>query len=138
MPASVEKMPGMPIVIVTYYGHITIDDAKAVFAQMAGLLTTYGAPLYRIAYVDCNTAHTSFDEVMMLTTLSSKGKPGSPTDPNVKTVLVGKHLLIDLYVDAMRQEAFGAVDIPIFDTLDDALTHVRVLIHQDNAAGSAG
>lgn len=137
MPANVEKLANQPIIIASYHGHITVDDAKAVFAQVAGLIDIYGAPLYRIACVDCDSAHTSFDEVMMLTTLSSKGLRGSATDPDVKTVLVGEHLLIDLYVDAMRQEAFGAVEIPIFETLEDALAHVQSIIQNDQAAGGA-
>ncbi|MEO1443621.1 MAG: hypothetical protein AAFV33_24680, partial [Chloroflexota bacterium] len=80
-------------------------------------------------------AHASFDEVMMLTTLSSRRKRGSVTDPNVLTVLVGEHILIDLYVDAMRQEAFGGVDIPLFGAMDDALVYVRAQIHMGGAAG---
>jgi len=133
MPATVEKVLGKPIVLVEYHGHITTDDARAVFAQIAGLLDNYGAPLYRITRVDCDNAHTSFDEVLMLTTLSSKGRRGSATDPDIKTVLVGEHLLIDLYIDAMRQDAFGGVEIPLFDTLDDALEHVREELHLGGA-----
>ena len=137
MPATVEKLPGKPIVIVTYHGHITVDDARAVFAQIAGLLDIYGAPIYRITQVDCDSAHASFDEVLMLTTLSSRGLRGSATDEDVITVLVGEHLLIDLYVDAMRQEAFGGVQIPLFGTLAAAMDYVQVWIRANGAAGGA-
>ncbi|MEL6150593.1 MAG: hypothetical protein AAGK74_03560 [Chloroflexota bacterium] len=136
MPARVEKLMGESIALVTYYGHITLADAEAVIAQTATLLDDYGAPLYRVICVDCEQeAHASFDEVMMLTTLSSRRKRGSVTDPNVLTVLVGEHILIDLYVDAMRQEAFGGVDIPLFGAMDDALVYVRAQIHMGGAAG---
>ncbi|MEM6280741.1 MAG: hypothetical protein AAF787_00995 [Chloroflexota bacterium] len=136
MPARVEKLMGEPIAIVTYYGHITPADATGVFAQIATLLDDYGAPLYRIICVDCGQeAYASFDEVMMLTILSSRGRRGSTTDPEVMTVLVGEHVLIDLYVDAMRQDAFGGVDIPLFGVLEDALVFVREQIHLGGAAG---
>ena len=135
MPANVEKVPGLPVVIVTYHGHITVDDARAAFAQIAGLLDTYGAPLYRITHVDCDHAHASFDEVMMLTTISSKGVRGSVTDPDVYTVLVGEHVLIDLYVDAMRQEAFGAVELPVFATMEEAMVYVQAKLQAGGAAG---
>ncbi len=133
MPTVIEKVMGKPIVIVTFEGHITIEDAKASTVQVAALLDTYGAPLYKV--MQCDRAHASFDEVMMLTTLSSKGGAGSVTDVRVKPVFVGEHLLLDLYVDAMRQEAFGAIDIPVFDTLTEALLYVDEKIHEDGAYG---
>lgn len=135
MPATVEKLPGQPIAIVTYYGHITVDDARAVFAQVAGLLDRYGAPLYRVTQVDCDSAHASFDEVMMLTTLSGKGIRGSVTDADVLTVVVGEHLLIELYLDAMRQDAFGGVDIPQFTEIADAMNYIETQRRKDGAVG---
>ena len=36
--SAVEKVIGKPIAIVTYHGHITVEDTRAVFAQIAGLL----------------------------------------------------------------------------------------------------
>lgn len=133
MPATVEKVLGKPIVIITYHGHITVKDAKDVLADIGTLLDDYGAPLYKIINVNCDNAHASFDEVMMLTTLSSKGIRGSATDPNVFTTLVGQHVLIDLYVDAMQQDAFGAVDIPIFDSIEAAEHYVNERIIEGGA-----
>jgi hypothetical protein len=136
MPAVIEKVMGKPVVIVTYHGHITVEDAKSAAVKTADLLDTYGGPLYKVMQVDCDHAYISFDEVMMLTTLSSKGRPGSVTDERIRPVFVGEHLLLDLYVDAMKQEAFGAIEIPVFDTLDDAMIYVDERIHEDGAYGS--
>jgi len=139
MPAKIEKLMDLPVAIVTYHGHISIDDAKSVIAQTADFVDTYGAPLYRVICVECaDEAHASFDEVMMLTTLSSKGIRGSVTDPDVLTVLVGEHILIDLYVDAMRQEAFGAVDIPLFDSMENAMIYVQNIMHRSGGVAGAG
>ncbi|MEO0566081.1 MAG: hypothetical protein AAF125_28495, partial [Chloroflexota bacterium] len=98
MPASVEKLPDLPIAVVNYHGHVTVEDTRAVFAQIAGLVDTYGTPFYRITCVNSEDAATTFDEVMMMTTLSSRGIRGSATDPDVYTVLVGAHPLVDLFV----------------------------------------
>jgi hypothetical protein len=136
MPGNVEKILGKPIVIVHYHGHITVEDTRAVFAQIAGLLDTYGAPLYRITCVFTEDTSTTFDEIMMMTTLSSKGLRGSATDPDVVTVLVGEHLLIDMFAEAMSQEAFGSVEIPIFDTEEEALVYVNELIHLGDAGNA--
>ncbi|MFZ4815644.1 MAG: hypothetical protein ACOYL5_13985 [Phototrophicaceae bacterium] len=125
MPATVEKVPDQPIAIIRYYGQITAEDAKAVFAQVAALLDLYGQPLYRITTVDEDDNAISIDEIKRLTVLSSQHLPGSVTDPKIFTVLVGQHLLIDLYVDAMQQKAFGGVEIPLFDSLEDALQYVQ-------------
>lgn len=133
MPATVEKILGKPIAIVTYYGHVTAEDTRGVFAQVSGLLDTYGAPIYRVTQVNTDLVDMTFDEVMLMTVLASKGTHGSTTDPNVKTVLVGDHPFIDLYADAMRQEVFGGVDIPIYDTLDEALRMVKEMIQSDIA-----
>lgn len=124
MPATVEKILGKPIALVRYYGHVTVEDSRAVFAQIAGLVDTYGAPMYRITSVRSDESDVSFDEVMMMTTFSSRGVRGSVTDPDVVTVLAGDHPLIDLFAQAMREEAFGAVKIPLFDNEDDALLYV--------------
>jgi hypothetical protein len=131
VPGQVEKVLDQPIIVVHYHGHVTAEDTRAVFAQVAGLLDTYGAPLYRITCVVSEDADTTFDEVMMMTTLSSHGLPGSATDPNVFTVLVGDHPLVDLFADAMRQEPFGAVEIPIFNTEAEALAFVQGLIDEN-------
>ncbi|MEO0565982.1 MAG: hypothetical protein AAF125_27995 [Chloroflexota bacterium] len=130
MPGTVEKLLDKPIVIVNYHGDITVEDTRAVFAQIAGLVETYGAPLYRITCIFLSEANTTFDEVMMMTTLSSKGISGSATDPEVFTVLVGDHPMIDLFAAAMGQEPFGAVDLPIFDTQTEALDFIDKLIEQ--------
>lgn len=136
MAVTVEKVMGKPVVIVTYSGKVTVDDARQSYQDVATLMDDYGDRLYKIVNVDCDKAHASFDEVMMLTTLSSKGIRGSATDRNLHMVLVGQHLLIDLYVDAMRQEAFGAVEIPIFSTLQEAEIYVTEHMHQQGTWGS--
>jgi hypothetical protein len=138
MPATVEKLVDKPIAMVRYYGHVTIEDTRAVFAQIAGLVDTYGAPLYRITQVDASKADVSFDEVMMMTTFSSRGLRGSATDPDVVTVLAGDHPLIDLFAQAMREEAFGGVTIPIYDTEAEALEHVyaAIVARGDDAASA--
>lgn len=135
MPATVEKILGQPIAIVRYYGHITTADTRAVFAQIAGLLDTYGAPLYRITCILSEDAETSFDEVMLMATISSRGIRGSATDPDVFTFLVGDHPLLDIFADAMGQAAFGGVEMPIFETVDEALLHIEELIHKDPDGG---
>jgi hypothetical protein len=133
MPGTVEKLPDKPIAIVEYHGNITVADTRAVFAQIAGLVENFGSPFYRIACVMTDKAETTFDDVMMMTTLSSQGLAGSATDPNVITVLVGDHPFIDLFAEAMRQEPFGAVEIPIFTTKAEALAYVQQLIeHADD------
>lgn len=137
MPATVEKILGTPIVIVTYYGHVSVEDTRAVFAQITGLVDTYGAPIYRITCVAADDADMSFDEVMLMASFSSKGLRGSATDPDVITVLVGEHVLIDLFAEAMQQDAFGGVDIPILDTIDEALLYVHELIHENSARGGS-
>lgn len=137
MPATVEKLPELPVAVVHYHGHVTVEDTRAVFAQIAGLVDTYGAPFYRITCVQSEDTATTFDEVMMMTTLSSRGIRGSATDPDVVTVLVGQHPLVDLFVEAMRQEPFGAVEIPIFTEKAAALTFVREMIQRGGQTAQA-
>ncbi len=137
MPASVEKLPDLPIAVVRYGGHVTVEDTRAVFAQIAGLVDTYGTPFYRITCVNTEETAVTFDEVMMMTTLSSRGLRGSATDPDVYTVLAGAHPLVDLFVEAMRQEPFGAVEIPVFTDLATALDFVMALIQKGNQTAQA-
>ena len=125
MPGSVEKIPDKPIAIVTYHGHISVEDTRAVFAQVAGLVDVYGSPFYRLTRVSSSDSDTSFDELMRMTVVSSKGIPGSATDPNVTTIFVGQSMYFDLFVDAMQQDSFGGVEIPMFDTMDEAMAYVE-------------
>ncbi len=137
MPATVEKLPEQPIAVVHYHGHVTVEDTRAVFAQIAGLIDTYGAPFYRVTCVQSEDAAVTFDEVMMMTTLSSRGIRGSATDPDVTTVLVGEHPLVDMFVEAMRQEPFGAVEIPVFTQEETALAFIRDLLQQGGQTAQA-
>lgn len=133
MPAIIQKVKGKPIVIVTYKGRITFEDAQSAFQKVAQLLDTHAKPLYRVVCFDTDIVIT-FDEVMMMATFSSRFIRGTATDVDVISVLCGQHPLLDIYADAMRQEAFGGIEMPIFDTLEEAILHVQDWIETDRNA----
>jgi hypothetical protein len=55
-----------------------------------------------------------------------KGTPGSMTDPNLIPICVKVGDGAQRFaIKGFGHEAFGGLDIPLFDTLDEALAYIR-------------
>jgi hypothetical protein len=127
MPLPVEKLPDVPIVILTYADNTEADDVHRAFAQVAHYLQQD-----QFLYVVNDLSHltnVNFGAMVMGAAEVSKAGPGSLADPRTQHILVGEHLLIKMSGEAMKQDQYGKHEVPVFPTVDAALEYVRLKIH---------
>ena len=128
MPASFKKLDNEPIVILTYYDPISPADLASVFAQTAKVADMI-EPLYVIN--DLSAMRLTFGGVVMGTSEAARGGPGSAGDTRTRHVLVGGHELVKFSGEAMKQEQYGALNIPVFATIEEALAEIHADIRAD-------
>jgi hypothetical protein len=123
MAVNVDRLPNEPIIIATLSGDLTSEIVQEMFAQSATLLDEIGGYAYRIT--DIQSADISFPDLVLVLSQSTKGQPGSPSDPRICGVLVGTHEWARFYADSLHQAQYGQLNIPIFDDFDTAMAYLR-------------
>lgn len=124
MPVKVEQLPGEPIIVLTYEGHMDVETVIQAFAESVKLAEHIDGVVYRIS--DVRLGEGDFADVMKIITEIRKGIPGSTADPKIRGVFVGGHQMVRLYADILKQEQFGATNIPFFKSMEEALEYIRV------------
>ncbi|PJF39686.1 MAG: hypothetical protein D6737_06595 [Chloroflexi bacterium] len=125
MPAIVKKLPDQPIVIVSIQNYITVDDARAVYQQLAKIAADIDGTVYRITDV-CQMTMT-FQEMIAIVREAMRGAPGSTSDPRIKNIFVGQNCLAEVAQDLMAKQG---VDILMFDTMQEAMDYIQQQIDE--------
>lgn len=123
MPATVERLEGEPIVVATLTGHLTIADVLTVYQRTSELRQDMPAHIYRVT--DVRATEADFAEMMKILKQAAEQSTSSTVDPTVTVVFVGKTGWAKLFIDAMRQQQRGGVQIPVYHKMDDALAYIR-------------
>jgi hypothetical protein len=129
MGATLQKLDGEPILLVTHEGYLTLKITEAVTAQVIQALDASETPLYGI--IDLRHATTDFPEFLRIVAHQSIGTRGTLSNRESYVVLVGSHILIRLFRTLMGERKLGGVTIAIYTTMDDALRAVRLRIKAD-------
>lgn len=125
MPIRLDRKPNEPILIATMSGDVTREEIQHMFQKSAELAAEIEeSVLYRIT--DMRSAETSFPELLRILQSLAPGQPGSSSDPRFKPVLVGQNHWTKFAADALRQQQFGGVELPIFNSLAEALHYIQV------------
>lgn len=132
MPATVDRLPGEPIVVVTVTGHLTVEVMREVYRQIAKFADEIEPPIYRIT--DTRHREASFAEMMSIVKEAGKGMPGTTTDPRIRNVFVGRDKFAMIARDAYRNTNPEKLSMPTFDNMEDALTYVRYEISRQKDA----
>jgi hypothetical protein len=123
MTVEVSTLPDKPVVLATLRGQITLDDARYIFQQTHELRQSMPDHIYRLT--DVREATSSFSEIIQIIRSGADDLPSATNDPTITVVFVGKSQWSKLFIDAMRQQQFGQVTIPLFNTLDEALEFIN-------------
>jgi len=126
MPVSVEKLPDEPIIVAKLWDKLTSEDIRAVFVRSAALMADIKGNVYRIT--DFSEADATFPELLKMVSEGAKHAPGTSNDPRVKVCFVGSHAMGKLYVEFLRKQQFGAIQIPMHKSMEIALESVRIQI----------
>jgi hypothetical protein len=124
MPVKVEKMPDLPIIVLTYEGHMDVETVKSAFTQSAAIAAEIEGTVYRIS--DVRKGEGNFGDVVGIIKAIRESSTGSSADPKIKGVFVGGHQLARMYADFLKQEQFGSTTIPFFQTLEEALDYIEL------------
>jgi len=122
MPVTVERLPDTSIILASYGGKVTLDDALKVFSESAAYMQEIDGHAYRIS--DFTYAASDFAEVMKILKVATQKGEGYTNDPNISVIFVGKTTWARLYKNAMSQSQYGGVHIPMVQTLEDAFEFI--------------
>jgi len=124
MPVQVEKLPDLPVIILTYEGHMDVETVKSAFSQSAVIAASVEGIVYRIS--DVRNSEGTFADVVNVIKAIRVNVVGSSADPKIKGVFVGNNQFARMHADFLKQEQFGSTTIPFFQTLDEALEYVQI------------
>jgi hypothetical protein len=124
MSVKVEKLPNLPVIVLTYQGHMDVETVKSAFTQSAAIAASLPGTVYRIS--DVRQGEGNFADVVNVIKSIRESAAGSSADPKIKGVFVGGHQLARMYADFLKQEQFGSTTIPFFQTLEEALEYIAL------------
>jgi hypothetical protein len=124
LPVQIEKLLEMPVIVLTYEGHMDVETVKSAFNQSAAIAATLPDTVYRIS--DVRKGEGNFADVVNIIKSIRESSLGSSADPKIKGVFVGGHQLARMYADILKQEQFGSTVIPFFQTLEEALEYIEL------------
>jgi len=126
MPIEISRLPNEPIILMTFSGGFESDALTNAFRRSVELLDEIGAMAYRISDVrGVESDPRGLGELFKALREVRKDKAGSSADPRFHAVLVGGNTLASIYANVMRQNEFGNVQLPVFQTVDEALDYIH-------------
>jgi hypothetical protein len=134
MAATLQKLEGEPILVVTHEGFLSLQSAEAVTAQVVEVLEAADTRLYGI--IDLRNATSDLPEVLRILVQQTKGARGTLTDQEVYVVLVGEHLFIRIFHKLIRERQLGGITLSVYVSMDEALRAVRQRIRVDATQAS--
>lgn len=123
MTAKVERLPGEPIIVVTWSSPFDVQkESPQKFADVDALIRSDEK-----VYVIDDMTRLKIDFATLVAGMAAQRvkAPGSPADLRVKTILVGSGMMWELASRGAKQLQYGGFDIPLFPSLEAALAHAR-------------
>ena len=117
------KLDDAPILIATYGGYISAHDLDD--AGQAGI------PIYEqlhedaVLIIDVTQGESSFAEIFRILQHGIPAQNLTDFPYRVDVMVVGTDAMAKLYVDAARLKQFGGQQMPMFATLDSAISAAR-------------
>jgi hypothetical protein len=131
MPAIVERLKDLPVILVKYYDSINIEDVQGVFANSQTQLLPDDVFIYRVIQFD--NVDSNFAEILNIARFTATNAPNITSNARYEVILVGHDRWTKLYIEMMHQKQFGGRAIPCFVQLDQALDYVRSQLAEQNS-----
>jgi len=125
MPTKFQKLPNEPVVVVTLPKVYNLAaELPVLMPQYMELLNSSKTTLFWI--VDARESSLSVDEIVTGASLVARGEHPLYRHPNIRQVIyVTTSEIMKLAITGMQTEAFGKLQIKLFDDLDEALAYTR-------------
>ena len=133
MPVTVERLPNEPIIMARLWGEIDISCISEMYERSVPIIEEVGGTTWRVT--DALDVETTFSDVVQILGKIASDTPGATTDPRVKSVLVGTNQWVTFVADSLQQRQYGTLNIPRYETVDEALAFVRSQIAETAAGG---
>lgn len=126
MTTTCTTLPNEPIIIHTVDSTWNMErDLPRVLQHLQNTLDAAAEPCYYIAHI-VEEPKLGLQEIMQAASRTARGANALLHHRNFKAYLmVSDSKLIRLVAKGLNSEAFGAVPVHLFDTLDDALAYAR-------------
>jgi hypothetical protein len=124
MKFNVERLSNEPILIVTIYKDYVVGrDSAEIVQTVDSKIGKEESGLYSI--YDLRDMKMTFGELVLALSNQSQRAPGAMADPRTQAVIVGSSELVRFGAEAFKQEQYGNLKFPLFETLDEALVYAR-------------
>jgi hypothetical protein len=132
MPVTVERVPNEPIIIAHLWGIVDVSCVREMYTNSAPLVDEIGTHTYRVT--DAREVETTFSDLVQILGKTMAGEPGSTGDPRITPILVGTNAWVKMLQESLKQQQYGAKQIAIYETREEALAHARALIAEQTAS----
>lgn len=126
MPHHIERLTDAPIIVITFEGAVDAAAVSQTDAAIEQMLRAH--PVNSALIFDTTSAQTDFQHILGILQATRGGDDQPDLGFSVLVAFVGTSAMVKLYVDAARQKQFGAQTLPLFATLDDAVSAMRVAL----------
>ncbi|HEX3049029.1 MAG TPA: hypothetical protein VHP83_00120 [Aggregatilineaceae bacterium] len=134
MGLRIEELTPEPIIIITGLDPVSRDDPLAVLAAVSRFKRLVSRHIYRII----DLTYLTFDFDYVIYGMVKDTGEGGIDDPNVTTIYVGTHELVQYGVDLFKKEnaRFGDThSIFLFSSREEALAYARGEINELQSDG---
>lgn len=123
MAHTVEKLQGEPIIVVDIHNPYDYETEPPQMFEAIRQLAEDAGQGYVI--YDCRDFDVTFGDLVAGMRAQTGGAPGSISDPNFLSIIVGSGDMLQLAANGFKQDQYGQIDVPLYPTLEDALQHAR-------------
>ncbi|MDX2162984.1 MAG: hypothetical protein SF162_16835 [bacterium] len=124
MPVDIHRLPDEKIIITDVTNPLNVDTGMGtIFQDTHALRESIGA--HAVIIYNTTALDVNFGDLMLSMAEHAKGVPGSVTDPHLTPLIVTTDDLLATAVGAMKQPRYGAIEVRVFPTLDQALAAAR-------------
>ena len=131
MSFKVELLPNEPIMVTSFYAAFDVRrDAAEVVRQMRAILDAAPEPIYMVD--DTIQMKLSFSDLVGGLAMVTRGDTDVVHHPKVRRiVIITTSDVLKFGTTALKQKQYGASDIAVYSSMDDALSAIRMeLSHQ--------
>jgi len=124
MSYRVERLPDEPILILTAGAEFSIkNDVLASAEEATGLMAEIPeGPIYYV--LDTHGLRINFSDLVSGLWQATRAT-NLLKEPRLQLVAVGSGTLIEMGIKSLSQAQYGGLSVPLFETIDEALTYIR-------------
>lgn len=124
MTLNTKRLGSEPIIIVVWENPLDVRrDVPNMWKEVDNLIKAGENKIYCVN--DLKNVTVDLSTLISGMALQQGSKPGSASDPRIRTMLVGSGPVWKIASQAFKQVRHGDPNVQLFSTIEDALTYIR-------------